>query len=469
MKKLLTALLAITLVLSFFSISSFATTTQTNKPVPDISAGAALVMDQETGAILYKKNIDQRLSPADTVQIMTVLLGIEAGKLDSTVTVTKDIVDSVNREGTHISLSADENVLMKDLLYATMLASASDAAKTVAQSVGGSQKNFVEKMNQRAKELGAENTRFANADGSYHANQYTTAKDLALLTGKALENETFRTVFSKTSYTMEATNKNATGRSFTTLCLLMKNSNMKVKYDFAIGGKTGWNESSGYNLVSAATKDGRTLICVILNAETSKQRYEETIALFDYGFSAYRNVSVPTTLLPPTEIPVMKDGVIVRKITVSIPEGTYFSTDTEFQEGTLAVSSLPNYLNEGDSNLRLTVSAKDLSNNTVVLGTVILDVETKDVALEEAPGGEKVVSPSVGAKIWNVVGTILLIIGCVIGGIVLLAALLFLVSYLQRRKRQALRRRRLEEQKKEEKAELEARQNRPTGRRHRKD
>ncbi|MBQ5742654.1 MAG: D-alanyl-D-alanine carboxypeptidase, partial [Clostridia bacterium] len=98
-------------------------------------------MDQETGAILYKKNIDQRLSPADTVQIMTVLLGIEAGNLDSTVTVTKDIVDSVNREGTHISLSADENVLMKDLLYATMLASASDAAKTVAQSVGGSQKN----------------------------------------------------------------------------------------------------------------------------------------------------------------------------------------------------------------------------------------------------------------------------------------------------------------------------------------
>ena len=118
---------------------------------------------------------------------------------------------------------------------------------------------------------------------------------------------------------------------------------------------------------------------------------------------------------------------------------------------------------------RLTVSAKDLSNNTIVLGTVILDVETKDVALEEAPGGETVVSPSVGAKIWNVVGTILLIIGCVIGGIVLLAALLVLVSYLQRRKRQALRRRRLEEQKNEEKAELEARQNRPTGRRHRKD
>ena len=467
MKRLLTVSLAIFLILAFFAIPFMATTSEKNA-IPEIASGAALVMDKETGAILYKKNIDQPLSPADTVQIMTVLLGIEAGNLDSTFTVTSEIVNSVDREGTHISLTAGETVCRKDLLYATMLASAADAAKTIAQSVSGSEKDFVDKMNQRAKELGAENTLFANPDGTYDKNQYTTAKDLAVLMGKALENDTFRTVFSQSSYTMGKTNKNVTGRSFTTLCLLMKNSDMKVKYDLAIGGKTGWNQESGYNLVSAATKEGRTLICVVLNAETSKQRYEETIALFDYGFSAYRNVSVPTNLLPPTEIPVMKDGIIVRKISVSIPDGTYFSTNTEFQDGTLSVSSLPNYLNEGDTNLRLTVSAKDLNNNTVVLGTVILDVETKDVALEEAPGGEKVVTPSAGAKAWKIIGTILLVILCIIGGILLLAALLFLVSYLQRRKRQALRRRRLEEQRSEEQAELEARQNIPTGRRHRK-
>ncbi len=466
MKRLFAIFLAISLALSLVLFTS-AEKTHNELPEPKISSGAALVMDKETGTILYQKNINEKLSPADTVQILTILLGIESGDINRTVTVTKEIIDSVDREGSHISLSPEENVVFKDLLYATMLTSAADAAKTIAHTVSGSPKDFADGMNRRAKELGAENSLFTNPDGTYDENQYTTAKDLAVLTGKALENKTFQSIFAQSSYTMGETNKNTTGRSFTTLCLLMKNSDMNVKYESAIGGKTGWNEKSGYNLVSAATKDGRTLICVILNAETSKKRYEETIALFDYAFSAYRNVAVPTSLLTPTEIPVMRDGVIVRKITVSIPEETYFSTNVEFQEGTMTVSSLPKHLNEGDTNLQLTVSAKDMKNNTVVLGTVSLDVETRDVSLEEAPGGEKVVTPSVASKVWKVIGTILLIIVCVIGGICLLIALLILVSYLQRRKRKALRRRRLEEERNE--AEAEANQNRPVGRRHKKD
>ncbi|MBO5247922.1 MAG: D-alanyl-D-alanine carboxypeptidase [Clostridia bacterium] len=434
---------------------------------PQITSEAAIVMDADTGAVLYQKNMTEKLSPADTAQILTVLLGIESGMGEETVTVTKETVDSVDREGTHISLAANETVKMKDLFYATMLASASDAAKTIAAAVSGTEGDFAEAMNLRMKELGGVNSSFANADGAYAENNYTTAQDLALLTKSALENETFRSVFGQVSYTMEGTNENATSRSFTTLCLLMKNSDMNVKYENAVGGKTGWNSKSGYNLVSAAKQDGRTLICVILDAETSKQRYEETVALFEYAFSAFRNVPVPTTLLAPTEIPVMRNGIIVRRITVSIPEGTFLSTSVDFQEGTMTVSSLPNHVTEGETNLRLTVSAKDGQNNTVVLGTVILEIETEDVKLEATPGGEKLVPLSFWAKLWKVIGTILLILLCIAGGIILIAALLFLVSYLQRKKRRALRRRRIEEQQREEEAE-QAKASLYSGRRHRK-
>ncbi len=466
MKRYLSILCALLLLLSTFSFPVVAEEQPEDTPLPpEISSGAAVIMDAETGIVLFEKNMTQKLAPADTVQLMTVLLGVESEKLDQFATVSQQIVDSVDRESSHISLVPEEQVQIKDLLYAIMLTSAADAAKTVAEAIDGTQENFVERMNRRMKELGAGNTSFINPEGAAGENHFTTAEDLAILTRKALENKTFRSIFSQSSYTMEKTNKNTTGRSLSTLCLLMKNSDMGVKYEGALGGKTGWNEAAGYNLVSAAEKDGRTLICVILNAKTSKDRYDETVALFDYAFSAFRNVPVPTTLLTPTEIPVMRNGTIVRKITVSIPEDTYLSTNVAFQEGTMVVSSLPKHLNEGDTNLRLTVSAKDKNNNTVVLGTVILDVETREISLEEVPGGEKVIPLSFGAKVWKVVGTILLVLLCIIGGIILLAAILFLTSYLQRRKRKMLRRRRAEEAQRE--AE-EAQQPLYTGRRHRK-
>ncbi len=467
MKRFLTFLCVMLLAFAMLRTPAFAEEETAKNNPPEITSEAALVMDAETGAVLYQKNMTDKLAPADTAQILTVLLGIESGKAEETVTVTKDALAGVDKEGTHISLTEGEQVKMKDLFYATILASASDAAKTVAVSVSGSEQAFAEKMNQRMKALGAVNSAFANADGAPADNNYTTAQDLALLTKEALKNPSFRNIFAQATYTMESTNKNASGRSLSTLCLLMKNSDMNVKYEGVLGGKTGWNKKSGYNLVSVAEKEGRTLICVILKAETSKLRYEETIALFDYVFSAYRNVAVPTGLLPPTEIPVMKNGTIVRKISVSIPEGTFLSTNEPFQEGTMSVSSLPSHVSEGDTNLRLTVSAKNSAGETVVLGTVILEIETKEVNLEEAPGGEKVVPLTFWAQVWNVVRVILLVLLCIVGGVLLLGGTLILVSFLQRRRRQARRRQRMEERKREE-ALAEAEKTVYTGRRHKK-
>lgn len=470
MKRFLTIFLTLVLAFTFCTLQTLGQTDtpdeeQTPAEVPEIQSGAALVMDANTGSVLYQKNMTDKHSPADIAQVMTILLALEENKTNETVTVTREILDTVDREGAHISLQEGEEVKIKDLLYGIMLSSASDAAKVVATALAGSESAFAEKMTARMKELGAVNSSFVNADGEPAENNFSTAQDIALLTKEALKNDAFKEIFSKTSHTMDATNKNASERSFTTICLLMKNSDMDVKYEHVVGGKSGWNKDAGYTLVSAAEQDGRTLICVILDAKSSEQRYKETIALFDYAFAAFRNVSVPSTLLSPTEIPVMKNGTIVRKILVSIPEGTLLSTNVEFQEGTMTVSSLPAHVTEGDTSLRLTVSAKDRENNTVVLGTVILDIETKELDLGETPGGEKKVPLSVGAKIWRVIRTILLVILCIIGGIILIAAALFLVSYLQRRKRQALRRRRIREKQMEEEAEA-LKQVQYTGRRH---
>ena len=471
MKRIITFILGFVFLFSLLCAPSFAEPQDSDsgqQPLqkPDIQSGAAIVMDADSGAILYQKSENEKFSPADTVQILTVLLGIESGKASETVTVSKDIVGEIDREGTHISLSADEEVKMSDLFYASLLASAADAAKTIAAAVSGSEETFVQAMNQRMERVGATNTSFTNPDGAYAENNFTTAKDLALLALEALKNKTFREIFGTASYTMDATNKNASGRSFSTLCLLMKNSEMDVKYEYAVGGKTGWNGNAGYNLVSAAKKDGKTLICVILNAENSKQRYEETIALFDYAFSEFQNVSIPPSLLAPTEIPVMKDGTIIRKIHVEIPEGTVLSTNVDFQEGTMSVSELPKFVTEGDTNLTLTVSAKDLNNNVVEIGTISLKIETEEIQLEQSPGGNKPVPLSFGAKLWNVIKTILIILLYVVLGIILIAAGLFLISYLQRRQRQKNRRRKLEEQKLE--LETDAEEQLPTGRRHKK-
>ena len=473
MKRLLPLLCVLALIFSVMGASFSADETAQTPEKPDIKSEAALVIDADTGATLYQKNEKALLPPADPAQIMTVLLGVESGMLSRTVTVTKAIAETFDPKGTNLPLTEGEEVRFADLLYAVMLGSHSDAAKTVAMAVSGSEKAFAEKMTARLREItGSQTASFANADGEPASGNAVSARDLALLTKEALKNEEFRKIFGAATYTMAATNKNASERAFTTICLLMRNSEMDVKYEGILGGKSGWNKDAQYTMVSAAERNGRTLICVVLGSESSKQRYNESIALLDYAFAAYRNISVPTTLLPPTELPVIKNGETVRKIVVSIPEGTMLSTNVNFKEGTMAVSSLPTSVQEGTTNITLTVSAKDQNDITVVLGSVILDVETRDPVVtpptqDETLGGQTVIQKSFGAKLWDIVKDILLILLYILLFLIVAVIALAAISYVQRRKRKARKRRRAKEQQRDEAAEEDARQPAYTGRRHR--
>ena len=259
--------------------------------VPNLSAGAACLMDADSGQILLEKNMDTQLPPASITKIMTILLAVENGDWDDIVTMTDASVFSVPRDATHIALTPGETLTLEQALMATMLRSANDAANGVAETIGGTIEQFVEMMNSRAAEIGAVNTHFVNANGLDDPEHLTTAHDMALITREAIQNEDFLRVFTTMEYEIPPTNKQSEARSYS--------AGNKLVFDFSdyydpdvIGAKRGYTGEAHHTLVSVAQRDGRTLVCVVLAETEISALYEDTIALLDYGFTAFSEVTI---------------------------------------------------------------------------------------------------------------------------------------------------------------------------------
>ena len=263
---------------------------------PAIAAGAACLMDGETGQVLVGKELDLQLPPASITKIMTTLLAVENAELTDTVTMTDASVFSVPRDTSHLALTPGEELTMEQALMGTMLPSANDAANGVAETVGGTIEQFVEMMNQRAAEIGAVNTHFANPNGLDDPSHLTTARDMALITREAIQNEEFVKIFSTVEYVIPPTNKQSESRNI--------GAGNKLVFDFTdyyypevIGAKSGYTIEAGHTLVSVAQKDGRTLICVVLAEQSSREMYQDTVALLDYGFSGFTQTTLTTEQL----------------------------------------------------------------------------------------------------------------------------------------------------------------------------
>ena len=213
---------------------------------PEITSASAVVMEDSSNTVLYAKDMDTALSPAGAVKIMTCLLALENSQLTDQVTMTETGVSGVTDGGAHISSQLGEVFTMEQCLYAIMLASANDIALQVAEQIGGSVDAFVQKMNDRAQELGCTNTVFTNPTGLPDDNQHTTAHDLALIMKAAISNDSFRTISGATSYTIPAT-----------------------------------------NVSGGAERNSTTLICVVMNGATG-QTANEAITLMDYGFANFQ-------------------------------------------------------------------------------------------------------------------------------------------------------------------------------------
>ncbi|MED4127129.1 MULTISPECIES: D-alanyl-D-alanine carboxypeptidase family protein [Shouchella] len=238
-----------------------------------ISGQAAILMEQESGRVLYGKNEHQPLKIASITKIMTAILAIESGKLDETVLVSKH---AEGTEGSSLYLVSGEKMKLEDLVYGLMMRSGNDAAIAIAEHVGGSVDGFVYLMNEKAKEIGMSNTLFRNPHGlDTHDDHLSSAYDMAILTQYAMTNETFQTISSTKKYRSQGENV----RVFHN-----KNRLLTEKYDYSTGGKTGYTKLAKRTLVSTASKDGLNLITVTLNDPND---WDDHMNLFNWGFKQF--------------------------------------------------------------------------------------------------------------------------------------------------------------------------------------
>jgi serine-type D-Ala-D-Ala carboxypeptidase (penicillin-binding protein 5/6) len=237
----------------------------------DVAAKAAVLMEMETGNILWEKNKQAPRPPASTAKILTALVTLDQMPLKEIVTVS--ITANANKSSA-VALKGGERLSVQDLLYALLLQSNNEAALALASYIGGSTPKFVQIMNQKARSLGALHSRFFNPTGMPHRGQVTTASDLALITKAALTNSDFRKIVATKSYPWKSSTWEGT----------MDNSNELLKsYDGAIGVKTGSTSEAGHCLVAAAQRENKTLIAVVLGSQ-EKQVWQDAKKLLDHGF-----------------------------------------------------------------------------------------------------------------------------------------------------------------------------------------
>ena len=269
---------------------------------PDIRAKAALLVEAETGTILYDKNCHDELSIASTTKIMSALLVFEAIdrgelRLDQSITATASALRGLPEDGSTADIVEGETLTVEQLLYCMLVISANETCNILGEAMAGSVEGFVERMNQRAQELGCQNTHFANTTGLTQSGHYSSAYDLYLITRQAMQYDEFMTMVNTKSYEIPPTNKTEEERVLHSTNALISNWRLAgYLYSGAQGIKTGSTDAAGQCLVSSAVRGSRTLISVVLGAERVEKEngsgyivesFTETARLFDWGFDNF--------------------------------------------------------------------------------------------------------------------------------------------------------------------------------------
>ncbi|MDQ0976378.1 D-alanyl-D-alanine carboxypeptidase (penicillin-binding protein 5/6) [Neobacillus niacini] len=276
MSKLVSVFMILTLLLSN-QVNAYAEENQTL----EIKSESAVLVDSETGAILYSKNSNERLYPASLTKIATAIYAIENGNIDDVVTVS---ARAVKEEGTRVYLVEGERVPLKKLIQGMLINSGNDAAVAIAEHLDGSVELFAANINKfLVEKIGVSNTHFTNPNGLFNENHYTTALDLALITNYAMKNPVFKEIFG----TIEL---EWVGESWETKLLthhrLLKG---EIPVDGITGGKTGFVNESKHTLATTAENENLKLTAIVLKADSSKASYNDTVKLIEYGFSSFKH------------------------------------------------------------------------------------------------------------------------------------------------------------------------------------
>ncbi|MGI5985997.1 MAG: D-alanyl-D-alanine carboxypeptidase [Clostridiales bacterium] len=294
---------------------------------PTLQSKSAVLMDADTGNIIFAKSGDQKSYPASTTKIMTVLLAVEAienGKvaLTDTVTAKDDIRAGLSEDGSTAGIVPGETMTLENLLYCAMLASANEACNVIADYIGGDVGTFVGMMNTRAKELGCEGTNFTNTHGLPDVNHYTTANDLAKISYEAYSHPLFMQICSTVTKTVPATNKSDERVLKNTNGLINADSEMYsgYYYEYAAGIKTGHTQDAGYCLASTASKNNMSLICVVMGGQGINRpsgmeftNFSDSILMYDWAFEnySYRDILETTDLIEDIPVKMGRDAEYV--------------------------------------------------------------------------------------------------------------------------------------------------------------
>ena len=260
-----------------------------NWPVgPAISAESAILMDANTGVILYAKNIHKKSYPASTTKILTCLIAMERGNLDDMVTFSHEAVFSLPPGSSNMGMDEGEAITLEQCLYGILVGSANEVANAVGEHISGSIDDFVADMNKRAEELGCTDSHFMNTNGLPDDDHYTTVYDLALIASVFYQNEMLCKIDNTARYHFEPTTTQPDD-------FILKNKHQmitgEITYEGVVGGKTGYTDAARQTLVTCAERNGMKLICVVFKEESPAQ-FTDTVELFDYGFNNFQVMNI---------------------------------------------------------------------------------------------------------------------------------------------------------------------------------
>ena len=286
-------LLFIFIYLTFFIFNNvYADTTLNNS---QLYCKSDLIMDYESGNVLFEKNGYKKVYPASTTKILTALLAIENLDLNSNVVASKNAVYSTPIGSSVIYIKPEEVMSVKDLLYGLLVKSGNDAANVLAEAVSGNMENFIKMMNEKLQEIGCYNTHFTNAHGFHDDNHYTTVYDMAILMKHTMKNDIFREIVETREYTTQATNKSEK-RIYKNTNKMFNEKYPKMYYEYVLGGKTGYTDEARGTFVGYGKKDDKLVIVCAFdgsqNINKQEGRFLDSITLFEYAFNNFNKYKI---------------------------------------------------------------------------------------------------------------------------------------------------------------------------------
>lgn len=401
---------------------------------PLINGTSYALYDTASKAFILGSDIDLQCEPASITKVLTVLIALETLNMDAIVTITSPMIENIPDDYVKLGLIAGEEVTVKDLIYSAMLKSCNDSALALGVYMGGTEADFCKMMNERCAQLGCTNSNFTTAYGFADPNNLTTSHDMCLILEAALNCPEFTNISTTYQYTINPTNKYTDARTITNTNRFV--STQEIGYEYYVGGKTGYTDTAGNTLCSAATKNGRTLIGVILGSTSSDQRYYDMISLFDYGFVNFTTIAIDeneftsayTTTLTRFEESLINTNLIVESNDINFSSYLTVPSQRAALGNTISVelSGVNVDLSKSEQSFNIPLYKTFADDKTYIVGNITIQVRAKDRIVTINP--EK-------KTIWTTIKDILIaVIAFLVLVIILVVALYIFLSKTNKRR-----------------------------------